>query len=125
MELQPDLYGAPPTPAELTPAIRPAEPKSPEPDKLRSKAISNARFVMLLEQAAREHGVRIVDMLQPGRSHHGQPLFKARADAYIAMRSLGCSYPYIAGRFNRDHSSIHHAVKVRMAQPGALFEAVR
>lgn len=58
---------------------------------------------------ATEHTLSPVDILR--RSRH-KPFVLARNQAMWELRELGNSFPRIGGWFQRDHSSVQHAVKM-------------
>ena len=66
------------------------------------------------------YGVTVGEMLSPTRS---QPIALARQVAMRLLRELtDLSYPQIAARFDRDHSTVMHAVR---ATDGMLLEDLR
>jgi chromosomal replication initiation ATPase DnaA len=63
---------------------------------------------MKAEEIAKRRGVRVKDMLGTTGS---RPIFAARRELAVYLRSLGKSYPKIGELMGRDHTSIMSLVE--------------
>lgn len=71
-------------------------------------------FRRLQLEVAHAFGVSIEDLLshRGSRAKRGAPVRARMVAMYVARYALGISYPAIAKRFNRDHSTVVHAVRM-------------
>ena len=74
------------------------------------------RWRIIVEEVAAPHGVTVEDVLGPSRS---RPLVRPRQEAmYRVYDETSLSLLEIGRRFNRDHTTVLHAVQAHAARHG-------
>ncbi|MCW2319009.1 hypothetical protein M2322_004578 [Rhodoblastus acidophilus] len=108
-----DLVGTEPAtvprtiPSQISAPI-PAACATPE-DLVATIDLSRGKFGRILKMVSERTGVSIADILGEGRR---APIVAARQEAMWAVKTItNWSLPRIGGRFNRDHTTVLHAIR--------------
>jgi len=100
---------APPKRVVAVPPPPPAPPPDATPDALASTGVPNVRNARrTVAPILVRLGLVWADIIRDDRRPE---LVQARREVYYALRGLGWSYPVIAQLCERDHSSVHYAIR--------------
>lgn len=86
------------------------EPVAEEPTQPEEPSVWRPAWKVIAEQMCRKHGVTVAEILSPRRE---QRLSVIRQEIWYRLaRETTMSLPQIGKRFNRDHTSILHGIRV-------------
>lgn len=99
----------PVTPAQIVVHTQ-DEPVAEEPAQPEEPSVWRPAWKVIAEQMCRKHGVTVAEILSPRRE---QRLSVIRQEIWYRLaRETTMSLPQIGKRFNRDHTSILHGIRV-------------